>query len=88
MTALERARERETIWYYAAWLESRRGYLSPKNASKDQSSQPHDDEATQKISRDKALVAFAQLGCLRLIAKRGLVTLITTSTVYILAEAT
>lgn len=88
MTALERARERETIRYYAAWLESRRGYLSPRNPSRDHSFQPHNDEATQKISRDKALVAFAQLGSLRLNAKRGLVTLITTSTSYILAEAT
>lgn len=88
MTQMERARERETIRYYATWLESRRGYLSPKNVSRGHPSQPDDDEATQKISRDKALVAFAQLGCLRLHARRGIVTLITTSTAYILAEAT
>ena len=92
MTRSERAREREVHRYYQAWLESPRGYLSPKNISRDDPLQ-HDagvarHEATEKISRDKALVAFAQLGCLRLNVRRGIVTLISTSTSYILAEAT
>lgn len=41
-----------------------------------------------RSSRDKALTAFAQLGCLRLHAKRGIVTLLDAKTQYIIAEAT
>ena len=41
-----------------------------------------------RSSRDKALTAFAQLGCLRLNVKRCVVTLLGTTKQYILAEAT
>ncbi|KIW10360.1 hypothetical protein PV08_11322 [Exophiala spinifera] len=41
-----------------------------------------------RSSRDKALTAFAQLGCLRLHAKRGIVTLLDAKNQYIIAEAT
>jgi hypothetical protein len=92
MPRSEVSRERETQKYLISWLESSRGNLSPKNISRDDPLQydaglPR-HEASQKISRDKALVAFAQLGCLRLMVKRGIVTLISSSTSYILAEAT
>ena len=92
MTRSERAREREVHRYYQTWLESSRGYLSPKNISRDDplrydANAPR-HEATQRISRDKALVAFAQLGCLRLNVRRAIVTLIDFSTSFILAEAT
>lgn len=92
MPRSEVARERETLRFVISWLESSRGNLTPKNISKDDplfndaSSPRH--EASHKISRDKALVAFAQLGCLRLNVRRGIVTLISSSTSYILAEAT
>ena len=41
-----------------------------------------------RSSRDKALTAFAQLGCLRLNAKRCVVTLFGSAKQYIIAEAT
>ncbi|EXJ56862.1 hypothetical protein A1O7_07206 [Cladophialophora yegresii CBS 114405] len=41
-----------------------------------------------RSSRDKALTAFAQLGCLRLNVKRCVVTLLGTTKQYIIAEAT
>ena len=92
MPRSERARERETFRYYHTWLDSVRGFLTPENVSRDDSwlhsSKSPRHEPTQKISRDKALVAFAQLGCLRLNVKRGIITLISSSTSYILAEAT
>jgi hypothetical protein len=92
MPRSERARERETFRYYTTWLESSRGYLTPENVSRDDpwlhSTNSPRHAPTQKISRDKSLVAFAQLGCLRLNVKRGIITLISSSTSYILAEAT
>lgn len=48
----------------------------------------HADGSRLKVSKDKALTSFAQLGCLRLNAKRGIVTLIASVRQYILAEAT
>lgn len=45
-------------------------------------------EDRPRSSRDKALTAFAQLGCLRLNAKRGVVTLFDSTKQYIIAEAT
>ena len=39
-------------------------------------------------SSDIALISFAQLGCLRLNAKRGIIVLISTDTQFILCEAT
>lgn len=92
MPRSEVARERETLRFFISWLESSRGNLTPKNISRDDpllydaGSPRH--EASHKISRDKALVAFAQLGCLRLNVRRGIVTLISSSSSYILAEAT
>lgn len=92
MPLSEQSRERECHKYLQTWFESSRGYLSPKNVSRNDPLLHEDDplhlEATQRISRDKALVAFAQLGCLRLNVRRGIVTLISSTTSYILAEAT
>lgn len=48
----------------------------------------HTDGTGLRSSRDKALIAFAQLGCLRLNVKRALVTLIARTRQYVLAEAT
>lgn len=45
------------------------------------------DHPAPKAAADPCLTAFAQLGALRLNAKRGLITLSTTNTEYILAEA-
>ncbi|KIY03509.1 uncharacterized protein Z520_00200 [Fonsecaea multimorphosa CBS 102226] len=85
--APEAAREREMHRYYQPWLET---FLStdfePASdfpPSNDQA-QPH----RPRSSRDKALTAFAQLGCLRLNAKRCIVTLLGTTRQYIIAEAT
>ncbi|KIV79285.1 hypothetical protein PV11_06853 [Exophiala sideris] len=79
----EGAREREMHRYYQPWLETyisseleQAEYLPPKITHNPRS------------SRDKALTAFAQLGCLRLNARRGIVTLLDTHRQYILAEAT
>jgi hypothetical protein len=46
-----------------------------------------DPTRTQQASSDPALTAFAQLGAHRLKAKRGLVTLSTEDTEYIIAES-
>lgn len=92
MPRSEVTRERETLRFFISWLESSRGNLSPKNISRDDPLLDDADVprhgASHKISRDKALVAFAQLGCLRLNVRRGIVTLISSTTSYILAEAT
>lgn len=92
MPRSERAREREMFRYYHTWLDSSRGNLTPENVSRDDAwlhnASSSRNESSHRISRDKALVAFAQLGCLRLNVKRGIVTLLSSSTSYILAEAT
>lgn len=49
---------------------------------------PPPDSHRPRSSQDKPLTAFAQLGCLRLNAKRGIVTLLDKTKQYILAEAT
>ncbi|KAI1629681.1 sensor histidine kinase/response regulator [Exophiala viscosa] len=79
----EGAREREMHRYYQPWLEryisaqlEQAEYLPPKTTHNPRS------------SRDKALTAFAQLGCLRLNARRGIITLLDSTRQYIIAEAT
>lgn len=72
--------------YYQAWLESSVGYKASEMHIS--SSRFHADGSRLKVSKDKALTSFAQLGCLRLNAKRGIVTLIASVRQYILAEAT
>ena len=72
--------------YYQTWLDSSVGFKSPTR--KAPSDRFHNNGTGLRSSQDKALVAFAQLGCLRLNAKRGIVTLIAQSQQYVLAEAT
>jgi len=72
--------------YYQAWLESAVGYKASEMQIS--STRFHADGSRLKVSKDKALTSFAQLGCLRLNAKRGIVTLIASVRQYILAEAT
>lgn len=49
---------------------------------------PRKEGHQPRSSRDKGLTAFAQLGCLRLNAKRGVVTILDSTKQYIIAEAT
>lgn len=71
--------------YYQTWLESSSGFDYGEAAS---TTRHHADGSFLRVSNDKALIAFAQSGCLRLNAKRGIVTLIASVRQYILAEAT
>lgn len=71
--------------YYQSWLQS----LQLKSPRDTINSVPtRKDGIDLKTSRDKTLVAFSQLGCLRLNAKRCLITLIASVQQYVLAEAT
>lgn len=72
--------------YYQTWLESSSGFDNGPVATND--IRQHADGSTLRPSNDKALLAFAQLGCRRLNAKRAIVTLISSDRQYILAEAT
>ncbi|KAL2074667.1 hypothetical protein VTL71DRAFT_8446 [Oculimacula yallundae] len=47
-----------------------------------------ESKTSKKASSDPTLTAFAQLGCLRINCKRGIITLSTKDTEYVLAEAT
>ena len=84
----ERARERVVHRYYQSWLESSVGFRAAREGDGPQSDRFHLDGTALRDSNDKTLIAFAQLGCLRLHAKRGTVSLISTSRQYVLAEAT
>ncbi|KIV94888.1 hypothetical protein PV10_02609 [Exophiala mesophila] len=85
--ALESARERELHRYYQPWLDT---FLSSQRQLDKTEARPplRTDGHRPHSSRDKALTAFAQLGCLRLNAKRGIVTLVDSRKQYIIAEAT
>ncbi|EXJ67451.1 uncharacterized protein A1O5_09464 [Cladophialophora psammophila CBS 110553] len=85
--APEAAREREMHRYYQPWLET---FMSTdfEPASNFPPSADQPEGHRPRSSRDKALTAFAQLGCLRLDAKRSVVTLLGTTKQYIMAEAT
>ncbi|KAI9051628.1 hypothetical protein LZ554_004671 [Drepanopeziza brunnea f. sp. 'monogermtubi'] len=76
------ARDREVFRYY----------LPPTVPAPDVCSlEPGDQtiiQTTKKASSDPTLTAFAQLGCLRIDCKRGIIVLSTRRTEYILAEAT
>jgi len=79
------ARDRELHRYYQPWLET---FISTVEETVINPPPGHPDSHKPRSSRDKALTAFAQLGCLRLNAKRGVVTLIDSDKQYIIAEAT
>lgn len=79
------ARERELHRYYQPWLDT---FISTLDETPVFPPPSRPDSHQPRSSRDKALTAFAQLGCLRLNAKRGVVTLIDSERQYILAEAT
>ncbi|KAI1625779.1 hypothetical protein EDD37DRAFT_625553 [Exophiala viscosa] len=82
----ESARGREVLRYYQAWLDSAVGYN--QSTQSPGTEQYHADGSRLRGSNDKALIAFAQLACLRLGAKRAIVTLVSESREYIIAEAT
>lgn len=79
------ARDRELHRYYQPWLDT---FISTVEETVINPPAGHPDSHKPRSSRDKALTAFAQLGCLRLNAKRGVVTLIDSDKQYIIAEAT
>jgi hypothetical protein len=79
------ARERELHRYYQPWLDT---FISTLDETPIFPPPGPPGSHQPRSSRDKALTAFAQLGCLRLNAKRGVVTLIDSERQYILAEAT
>lgn len=60
-----------------------RYYLPSSSSIPDKETGP-----SKKASSDPTLTAFAQLGCLRINCKRGIITLSTKDTEYVLAEAT
>ncbi|KAK5269291.1 hypothetical protein LTR99_006724 [Exophiala xenobiotica] len=80
----EGAREREMHRYYQPWLET---FMATENLEQVSHVPPQNDHLPRS-SRDKGLTAFAQLGCLRLHAKRGIITLLDSTRQYIIAEAT
>ncbi|EXJ82951.1 hypothetical protein A1O3_06768 [Capronia epimyces CBS 606.96] len=84
--AREGAREREMHRYYKPWLET----FIPTGLKPTLCLPPENlvEQDCPRSCRDKALTAFAQLGCLRLNVKRGVVTLLDSSKQYIIAEAT
>lgn len=82
----DRTRKREVHRYYQPWLETFRTSKLPVVEVVRASTRA--DGYIPQSSQDRALTAFAQLGCLRLNVKRGIVTLIGTTQQYILAEAT
>ncbi|KEF60440.1 uncharacterized protein A1O9_02001 [Exophiala aquamarina CBS 119918] len=79
------ARDRELHRHYQPWLDT---FISTIEATAINPPPGHSDSHKPRSSRDKSLTAFAQLGCLRLNAKRGVVTLIDSEKQYIVAEAT
>ena len=72
--------------YYQTWLDSSVGFKAQSIAAP--SDRFHSDGTGLRSAKDKALIAFAQLACLRLNVRRGIVTLIARTQQYILAEAT
>lgn len=87
------ARQRELHRYYQPWLDTfistlEETTIPPRSHQPDSASDSHQQQHQPRSSRDKALTAFAQLGCLRLNAKRGVVTLIDSEKQFIIAEAT
>ena len=72
--------------FYQPWLE--RYHTASAPATEHSVGAPRDDGHVPQSSDDRALTAFAQLGALRLNAKRGVIALIDSKTQYILAEAT
>lgn len=81
------ARQRELHRYYQPWLDTFISTLEETTALPPPP-RANSSQHQPRSSRDKALTAFAQLGCLRLNAKRGVVTLIDSEKQYIIAEAT
>lgn len=73
--------------FYQPWLETFHTASAPEVVDKDVRI-PRDDGHIPQSSKDRSLTAFAQLGALRLNAKRGVVTLIDSKSQFILAEAT
>lgn len=71
--------------YYQSWIDSSVGF---RNADPSATARYHANRTQFVLSKDKALMAFAQLGCLKLNVKRGVIALISSSRMYILAEAT
>ncbi|RMD39250.1 hypothetical protein DV735_g5878, partial [Chaetothyriales sp. CBS 134920] len=68
--------------YYQPWLQAYHTARPTVAVSR------REDGFTPQNSQDRALTAFAQLGALRLAAKRCVITLIDSKNQYVLAEAT
>ncbi|KAK4553490.1 hypothetical protein LTR86_009547 [Recurvomyces mirabilis] len=79
--------EREVQRYYTSWL-SAHGSGTSVARHVESIANLEGRGYRPKVSRDKALTAFAQLAAIRLNVKRGMVSLIDPRSQYILAEAT
>ncbi|KAK5125214.1 hypothetical protein LTR85_000890 [Meristemomyces frigidus] len=81
--------EREVHRYYQPWLDAHGSSLNVASHVENIAQQAlHGQGYQPQPSRDKALIAFAQLNVLRLNVNRGMVSLIDNAQQYILAEAT
>ena len=80
--------EREVHRYYEPWLSAHGSSVNVANKV-ESLARPHlhGGGYRARASRDKALTGFAQLACLKLNVKRGMVSLIDSRNQYILAEA-
>lgn len=80
----ELSREKDVYKYLHTWTSLHQPAVIHRHAF------PNDDEPLQtpEPGGDTALAAFAQLSALRLNARRALITLISSGTEYVLAEAT
>lgn len=81
VSSTELARQRDLNKYYQPWLDSKKLKTVPDNVGSDEA-------PTARCSHDTTLTALAQLAALRLNVKRGMISLIDSSSQIILAEAT
>ncbi|KAI0475162.1 hypothetical protein GGR56DRAFT_675318 [Xylariaceae sp. FL0804] len=90
----ELARQGDLNKYYQPWIDSSKKLPAvppdalPRGDDDRQTPSSSSPSSSSSSSHDTTLTAFAQLAALRLNAKRGLVSLIGTSSQIILAEAT
>lgn len=79
----ETGREREALRHLHSWIELYKPAYIRRNAFPPEHPMP-----APAACHDTALAAFAQLAALRLGARRAFITIISTSTEYVLVEAT
>jgi len=81
--------ERETHRYYQPWLQAQGSSLNvASHVESIAQTDLHGGGYTPRVSKDKALTAFAQLAALKLNVARAMVSLIDSTKQMILAEAT